>query len=204
MGIKNDTNTEQLILEAAKVVFIKKGMEGARMQEIADEAGINKALLHYYFRSKDKLFTAVFKESFFKLFPNLVELLKSDVPLFDKIRLFVENYIDIINANPLLPSFVIHELSRNPDTVVEMIKSSGVNPIYFVNQVQEEIKNGTIEPVQPLHLIVNMLSMCIFPFITRPILQEVIFDQDQQQFDMFIQERKKEVSDFIINSIKKK
>jgi len=204
MGIKNDTNTEQLILEAAKVVFIKKGMEGARMQEIADEAGINKALLHYYFRSKDKLFTAVFKESFFKLFPNLVDLLKSDITLFDKIRLFVENYIDIINANPLLPSFVIHELSRNPDTVVEMIKSSGVNPIYFVNQVQEEIEKGTIEPIQPLHLIVNMLAMCIFPFVAKPIIQEVIFDRDQQQFDIFIQERKKEVSDFIINSIKKK
>lgn len=204
MGIKNDTNTEQLILEAAKVVFIKKGMEGARMHEIADEAGINKALLHYYFRSKDKLFTAVFKESFFKLFPNIVDLLKSDITLFDKIRLFVENYIDIINANPLLPSFVIHELSRNPDTVVQMIKSSGVNPIYFVNQVQEEIEKGSIEVVQPLHLIVNMLAMCIFPFITKPILQEVIFDQDQQQFDIFIQERKKEVSDFIINSIKKK
>ena len=204
MGIKNDTNTEQLILEAAKVVFIKKGMEGARMQEIADEAGINKALLHYYFRSKDRLFTAVFKEAFSKLFPNLVDLLKSDITLFDKIKLFVENYIDIINANPLLPSFVIHELNRNPETVVEMIKSSGVNPINFMNQVQEEVDKGTIEPVQPLHLIVNMLAMCIFPFVAKPILKEVILNQDQQKFDIFIQERKKEVSDFIINSIKKK
>ena len=204
MGIKNDTNTEQSILEAAKVVFIKKGMEGARMQEIADEAGINKALLHYYFRSKDKLFNAVFEESFLKLLPNLVDLLKSDISLFDKIRLFVENYINIINANPLLPSFVIHELGRNPDTVAEMIKSSGINPFYFVNQVQEEIEKGTIEPVQPLHLIVNMLAMCIFPFVAKPILQDVIFHQDQQQFDIFIHERKKEVSDFIINSIKKK
>lgn len=204
MGIKNDINTEQAILEAAKVVFIKKGMEGARMQEIADEAGINKALLHYYFRSKDKLFNAVFKESFFKLFPNLVDLLKSDITLFDKIRLFVETYIDIINANPLLPSFIIHELGRNPKAVAEMIKSSGIKPAYFVNQVREEIEKGTIEPVQPIHLIVNMLAMCIFPFVAKPILQEVIFHQDQQKFDIFIQERKKEVSDFIINSIKKK
>ena len=85
-----------------------------------------------------------------------------------------------------------------------MLRTSGVNPLYFVNQVQEEIKKGTIEPIQPLHLIVNMLAMCVFPFIAKPILQEVIFNQDQQQFDIFIQERKKEVSDFIINSIKKK
>ena len=204
MSDKNDINTEQSILEAAKVVFIQKGMEGARMQEIADEAGINKALLHYYFRSKDKLFKAVFQESFFKLLPNLADLLKSDITLFEKIRLFVERYIDIINANPLLPSFILHELSRNPEAVAEMIKSSGINPVYFVNQVQEEIENGTIEPVQPLHLIVNMLALCIFPFVAKPILQEVIFDQDQQQFDIFIQERKKEVADFIINSIKKK
>lgn len=204
MGIKADTNTEQLILEAAKVVFIKKGMEGARMQEIANEAGINKALLHYYFRSKDKLFTAVFKESFLKLLPNLVELLKSDINLFDKIRFIVSNYIDIINANPLLPSFVITELSRNPETVVTMIKSSGMNPAYFINQVQEEVENGTIEPVQPLHLIVNMLALCIFPFVAKPIITNVIFHQDQQQFELFIQERKKEVSDLIINSIKKK
>ncbi len=199
-----NTNTEQSILEAAKIVFVKKGMEGARMQEIADEAGINKALLHYYYRSKDKLFNAVFKETFFKLLPNLVDLLKSDISLFEKIRLFVQNYIDIINANPLLPSFIIHELSRNPEFVITLIKSSGVNPVYFVNQVQEEIEKGTIEPIKPLHLIVNMLSMCIFPFVARPILQDVIFNKDKQQYEIFIQERKKEVSDFIINSIKKK
>lgn len=199
-----NTNTEQSILEAAKIVFVKKGMEGARMQEIADEAGINKALLHYYYRSKDKLFNAVFKETFFKLLPNLVDLLKSDISLFEKIRLFVQNYIDIIYANPLLPSFIIHELSRNPEFVITLIKSSGVNPVYFVNQVQEEIEKGTIEPIKPLHLIVNMLSMCIFPFVARPILQDVIFNKDKQQYEIFIQERKKEVSDFIINSIKKK
>lgn len=204
MSSNKDTNTEQTILEAAKTVFVKKGMEGARMQEIADEAGINKALLHYYYRSKDKLFESVFKETFFKLLPNLVDLMKRDISLFEKIRLFVQNYIDIINENPLLPPFIIHELNRNPETVVAHIKSSGVNPKYFVNQVQEEIEKGTIEPINPLHLIVNMLSMCIFPFVAKPILQDVIFNKDQHQYDIFIQERKKEVSDFIINSIKKK
>lgn len=204
MRSNKDTNTEQTILEAAKTVFVKKGMEGARMQEIADEAGINKALLHYYYRSKDKLFESVFKETFFKLLPNLVDLMKRDISLFEKIRLFVQNYIDIINENPLLPSFIIHELNRNPEIVVAHIKSSVINPAYFVNQVQEEIENGTIEPVNPLHLIVNMLSMCIFPFVAKPILQDVIFNKDQHQYDIFIQERKKEVSDFIINSIKKK
>lgn len=204
MTTNKDTNTEQSILEAAKNVFVKKGMEGARMQEIADEAGINKAMLHYYYRSKDKLFEAVFKETFLKLVPNLIEIVKTDISLFDKIRIFVGNYIDIINENPLIPAFIIHELNRNPDRVVELIKSSGINPIFFINQVEKEIKEGIIEPVKPLHLIVNMLAMCIFPFVARPILQGVIFNEDRQQYEKFIQERKKEVSEFIINSIKKK
>jgi len=204
MTTNKDTNTEQSILEAAKIVFVKKGMEGARMQEIADEAGINKAMLHYYYRSKDKLFEAVFKETFLKLVPNLIEIVKTDISLFEKIRIFVGNYIDIISENPLIPAFIIHELNRNPDRVVELIKSSGINPVFFINQVDKEIKEGIIEPVNPLHLIVNMLALCIFPFVARPILQGVIFNEDRQQYEIFIQDRKKEVYDFIINSIKKK
>jgi len=204
MSTSKDTNTEQSILEAAKIVFVKKGMEGARMQEIADEAGINKAMLHYYYRSKDKLFEAVFTETFLKLVPNLIEIVKTDISLFDKIRIFVGNYIDIINENPLIPAFIIHELNRNPDRVVELMQSSGINPIFFTNQVENEIKEGIIEPVNPVHLIVNMLAMCIFPFVARPILQGIIFNEDRQQYEKFIQERKKEVSEFIINSIKKK
>lgn len=201
---QKDLNTEQKILEAAKDVFVRKGLEGARMQEIADEAHINKALLHYYFRSKDKLFEAVFRETFFKLLPNVIDLIQSDNSLFEKIRLFVENYINIINENPLLPSFVLHELSRNPQRVVDMIKSSGINPLIFVQQIQDEIEKGTIVPVNPLHFLVNMLAMCIFPFVAKPILQGVIFQDDKQHYDAFIQERKTEVADFIINSIKKR
>ncbi len=199
-----DLNTEQTILKAAKNVFVIKGMEGARMQEIADEAGINKALLHYYFRSKDKLFEAVFKEALFKLMPNLMDLMKKDLALFEKIKLFVENYINTINENPHIPAFIIHELNRNPERVAELIKSTGINPSFFVNQVYEEIEKGTIEPVNPFHLIVNMLAMCIFPFVARPILQNIIFNEDPKVYAAFIEQRKKEVSEFVINAIKKK
>ena len=198
------SDKKERLISAAKTLIHTQGFGATSLADIAEASDVPLGNVYYYFRSKDKLFNAVFKESFFKLLPNLVDLLKSDITLFEKIRLFVESYIDIINANPLLPSFIIHELGRNPEAVAEMIKSSGINPEYFVNQVQEEIKNGSIEPVKPLHLIVNMLAMCIFPFVAKPILQDVIFHQDQQQFDIFIQERKKEVSDFIINSIKKK
>ena len=200
---KADLKTEQKILEAAKRVFIRKGLEGSRMQEIADEAGINKALLHYYYRSKDKLFEAVFIETFYKLFPAIVELMKSDISLFEKIELFTRNYIDIFIENPFVPGFVLHELSRNPQRIVSLISGIGIEPSVFITQVEEEIREGNIKPVDPYHLVVNMLSMCIFPFAARPILLNVLFQNDPKAYDGFIAQRKKEVPEFIIRSIKK-
>jgi AcrR family transcriptional regulator len=200
---ERDLNTEQKILLAAKKVFVEKGLEGARMQEIADEAGINKALLHYYFRSKDKLFEGVFREAFFRLLPTVLSLLKQELPLFEKIRLFTEQYLDIFKDNHYIPGFVLHELSRNPQRVVALISTLGVQPEIFIQQVKEEVKKGAIRPIDPRDLIVNMLAMCIFPFVASPIIKNIIFSGDTSAFNDFIEERKRSVPEFIINSIKK-
>ena len=100
---KIDQSTEQIILEAAKKVFVRKGMAGARMQDIADEAGINKALLHYYFRNKEKLFEMIFMEAAEKFFPRINAIFDSDQPLFEKIESFCEEYISVVMENPYLP-----------------------------------------------------------------------------------------------------
>lgn len=197
-----EINTEQKILLAAKKVFTLKGMAGARMQEIANEAEINKALLHYYYRSKDKLFEAVFMDAFLTMVPDVMDLLKVEMPLFEKIELFAEKYIDIFLENPFIPGFVLNELSQNPQRIVDLISKTGIEPQFFIDQINDEIAKGKIKPIQPQHLIVNLLSMCIFPFIARPILKTIIFAQDDQKFIEFIEQRKKEVPEFIINSIK--
>ncbi|MBM3434974.1 MAG: TetR/AcrR family transcriptional regulator [Bacteroidetes bacterium] len=197
-------STEQAILKAAKKVFIRKGMEGARMQEIADEAGMNKALLHYYFRTKDNLFEGIFIEAFQKLVPNILELFDSDLPLFEKIEMFAGKYIETFIENPMVPGFIMHELSRDPDKIVNVIRNIGIKPQVFVKQIEKEIEKGAIIPVDPYHLIVNMLAMCIFPFVAKPILMNVLFDQNPEKFSQFIQQRKKEVPEFIINAIRKK
>jgi AcrR family transcriptional regulator len=199
----NNLNTEQKILEAARAVFIEKGYEGARMQEIADEAGINKALLHYYYRSKDKLFEGVFRDAFFQLVPHIVQLIKSDLPLFEKIENFARQYITVFQENPYIPGFILHELSRNPGRIVTMISDLGIDPNIFIGQVEQEIEKGTIHPVNPYHLIVNMLALCIFPFVAAPIINNIIFNKKPDYFDQFIEERKNEVPLFIINAIKK-
>jgi len=200
---KEDLNTEQKILLAAKKIFVEKGLEGARMQEIADEAGINKALLHYYFRSKDKLFDGVFKEAFASLLPSILSLLKQDIPLFEKIRLFTSQYIEIFKENHYIPGFVLHELNRNPKRIIDLISTVGIKPEIFMKQVEEEVEKGTIQPIDPRDLIVNMLAMCIFPFVAAPILKNIIFNKDEEAFALFIDERKKTVPQFIINSLKK-
>lgn len=195
-------NTEQKILEAARKVFTQKGMGGARMQEIADEAGINKALLHYYYRSKDKLFEAVFMEAFSKMVPSIVNLLTQEMPLFEKIELFADKYIDLFLENPFIPGFVIQELGQNPQRVVNLISDTGIQPLAFINKINEEIENGTIKPISPQHLIVNLLALCVFPFVAAPIIKGLIFTKDNDQFTEFIKQRKKEIPEFIINSIK--
>jgi TetR/AcrR family transcriptional regulator len=199
-----ELNTELAILEAAKKIFISKGMDGARMQEIADEAGINKALLHYYFRSKDKLFEAIFMEAFQKLIPNIIELMNSELPLFTKIKMFTGKYIETFIENPFVPGFIIHELSRDPDKIVNVIKNVGIDTGIFIRQVESEIERGNIIRIDPFHLIVNMLSMCIFPFVATPILMNVLFKKNADVYNQFIAQRKKEVPEFIINAITKK
>jgi len=201
MNVKH-TDTEVLILDAARKVFLENGFDGTTMQKIADEAGINKALLHYYFRSKDRLFEAVFIEAFSKMIPNLMNVFTSEASLFEKIHGFADTYISALLQFPQIPLFILHELKRNPDRLVELIKSSGINPEIFLNMIHQEIKKGSIRPIDPHQLLVNMLGLCIFPFAARPMIQGFIFKNDSVAYEKFLEDRKKEVAGFIINAIK--
>lgn len=200
----NDSTTESNIMEAAKRIFVLKGFEGARMQEIADEAGINKALLHYYFRSKDKLFEAVFIDAFVKFVPTILITLNSNSPLFRKIEVFVDHYIDVLSKNPFIPGFILHELGHNTERLSKIIRTVGLNPDLFVEQVNAEIEAGSINPIDPRDLLVNMLAMCVFPFVGKPILKVVLFKNNEEEYHEFLNRRKIAAAQFIINSIKKR
>jgi len=196
------TDTEALILEASRKVFLEYGFDGATMQQIADEAGINKALLHYYFRSKDRLFEAVFFEAFSRMMPNILKIFISDVDFFEKIRGLVNTYISTLQNYPQIPQFILHELHRNPSRILELMKATGIDPEVVLNIILGEMKKGTIKEMDPRQFIVNMLAMCIFPFAARPLLQGFVFKNDAKAFDEFLEIRKTAVADFIINAIK--
>ncbi len=201
---EQELSTEKTILEAAKKVFLDKGFDGARMQEIADEAGINKALLHYYFRSKDKLFDAIFEEAFKQFLPNISEIMVSDRSIEEKVRAFVGHYIDMLQNNPYLPVFVIRELQRKPDTILEILKKSKINPIQVAVILKQQTEGGQIIDISLPHLIVNMIGLCVFPFIGRPIIEGFLFNNNTEAYNAFLLERKTLVADFILNAIKLK
>lgn len=195
-------NTEKSILESAKRVFLRRGFDGARMQEIADEAGINKALLHYYFRSKDKLFDAIFLAAFEQLLPKVAELMVSEKPFMEKIWGFVEHYIEMLLENPQLPIFILSELSRDPDRIVRILGSVNIKPDCFLAEIQKQIDEGAIKPIDPRQLIVNMVSLCVFPFAGKPLMKAILFNGEDDRYKEFLQQRKTEVTLFIINAIK--
>jgi AcrR family transcriptional regulator len=195
-------NTEEKILEAAKEVFLEKGNDGTRMQEIANKAGINKSLLHYYYRSKEKLFAAVFKFAFSQFAPNIISLIKNDDDIFTLIRKFTNAYIDLILKNPFIPMFILNEVSKKSTEFGHMIKAAGINPKAFRDRIQKEIDSGNIRSIDPNQLIINIIGLCIFPIIGRPIVQVILFENNKEEYNKFLESRKKEVSDFIINSIK--
>jgi TetR/AcrR family transcriptional regulator len=200
---KNNDTAKEKILAAAKKIFITKGMSGARMQDIADEAGINKALLHYYYRNKEKLFETIFKEASNQFFPKISHIIESDIPLFEKIENFCGEYIDLMLENGYLPLFVLNEVNKEPQRFKEKFwKNRELIFATFVAQIEIAVKKRKIKSVSPPHLFINMISMCIFPFIAKPLWM-ISSGMDELQFRDFMQQRKKEIPKFIIEAIKK-
>ncbi len=195
--------TEGKIFNAARTVFQKKGFSGARMQEIADEAGINKAMLHYCFKSKELLFKAIFMNAFGQLAPQINEIFNSQDTVFNKITKFTHSYISFVILNPYLPQFVIQEMNNNPDFVMTFLNHGNrPNPAILIAQIEKEIADGIIKPINPKQLLLDIFSMTVFPFAAKMMVKGIIQISDSE-FNQMMEERKTGIAEQIINSIKK-
>lgn len=202
--VENKESIEKEIIKAARKVFISKGYEGARIREIATEAGVNFSLVNYHYQSKDNLFAIVFDDIFDKILNKLSSILGDDTPIFDKIRQVVSLYIDTLLEDKDIPVFIISELARNPERLKKQILSKHLSQDVFTtlsNQIKSETEAGVIKDVNPVNLFLNIASLCIFPILARPVA-ESIFSLNDEQYEFFLKSRKKEVADFIISSIK--
>lgn len=203
----NKKSTEEKILASAKKVFYQKGLKGARMQEIADDAGVNKAMLHYYFRSKQKLFDQVFSQSVRSITPHLMDAFLGESNLQTKIAHLVELTIDLFLEEPFLSNFIVNQLSNNPEKLFKSILQyddglvGKILPL-FNQQIQEEIEQGSIaSDLKPAELIINILSLCLLPIMAQTVFQRMM-GIDDERMKRFMAKRRQTVAQFVLNAIK--
>ncbi|MFN4007402.1 MAG: TetR/AcrR family transcriptional regulator [Chitinophagaceae bacterium] len=199
---KRDTGTETLILQKAREVFLTKGMDGARMQDIADAAGINKALLHYYFKSKEALFERIFNETAGRFISSIKEILASDLHFATKIERICESYISMAIENPYIPLFVVNEMNKRPTQFLEKLYRGGMPEMHkFAAQLDAEVAAGNIRSVSPAQLIISIMSMCVFPFIGKPVFASIM-GLDDLQYHYMMEQRKTFIPQFILQALK--
>ncbi len=203
VNIIMEEDTRQKILNTAKELFIEKGFSATTMRDISSRANINKGLLHYYFQSKQMLFVNVMQMTTFELFPKIDSILNLKVPFDQKLELIVDVYIEFLLSNPRLPAFIINELNSNTDLFVDIIMQAEIYTrilnIASMILKEEDLKKSGMEPFQ---FIVNFLSLMLYPFLMKPLVQKVT-GMDDENFSHNIRLRKKIILDTLFNSIKK-
>lgn len=173
MGLR-DKKTEDRILDAAREVFMKHGLYGARMQDIADTAGINKALLHYYFRNKQKLFDHVFEGALIRYFEQMQVFSDESLPVLERVLQFVDKLIDFLSDYPQMSMFIIKELAVHPEAfsekVVRIKKGKGVS---LISLLQAGMAEGTIRQTDSFLFLVNLHSLCAYPFLAASMFRVI-------------------------------
>ena len=185
------TETEEKIIASAEKLFYQKGKSGTSMQDIADDAGINRTLLNYYFRSKDQLFEAVFRKAMGSFVPSLAAMLNSDIPFEDYVPKMIETVIDAMIENPQIPIFVLQELSSNPERMPQIIREMGIDPEVAIKKATARGKVPGVMGMDPRQVILNLMSLCIFPFAARPVVTDILYNGDDEAYLNAMKERKK-------------
>jgi AcrR family transcriptional regulator len=206
-GAAADDGSEQRILDAADAVFVRRGTDGARMQEIAEEAGVNKALLHYYYRTKDGLAQAVFRRVASAFMPVIIETMASDLSLEAKAEKVVQHYLEVFARRPYLPGYLISEVTHHPDRLPPLFAAIAGTQIKkrvltkLAQQIDERVRAGTLAPIAPEQFLVNIISLCVFPFAARPIIM-VALGLDAKGFERFIAQRREALPPFVARALR--
>lgn len=198
-----DKTTEEKILIAAFEEFRTEGYSGARMRTIADKAKINKGLLHYYFKTKDKLFEKIFSFAVQQIQSSLREIFQLEISVNEKLERIIDVYFETMKRNPELPRFVINEINKNPKNFL----NKNINPLTkaavaeFIESLQQELDRKNIVDIKAEQIMINLFSMVIFPFVGKPIIQ-LMFNFNDKDFDKIINERKIIIKNTILGYLK--
>ena len=199
---KEYSETEIKIKTAAKSLFLRKGYSATTTRDISKESDINLALLNYYFTSKKKLFEIIMLETFYDFISKMVEVYNDEKStLEEKLKLTSSKYIDMIIAEPHLPTFVVNELKNNPSSILKILKGQ-IMESKLVDQYNDGVKKGVYKKIDPIHFVTNILSLIVFPFISSPIIIKMK-KFNRKEFNGMMHERKKLIPQWILQMIKK-
>ena len=187
----NDPTTEEKIKHAAREVFHQKGYAATRTRDIAQAAGINLALLNYYYRSKEKLFDIIMMETMQAFMQTIIVTINDPKStLQPKMELMAERYIDLFKVEPEIPLFIMIELRSNAKNLLDHIRPKEVlMQSVFAKQFQQAVKEGKIPPQPFLHFMMNLMGMIIFPFVAAPMFKN-IGELNDKQYIAVLEERK--------------
>ncbi|MCL2651791.1 MAG: TetR/AcrR family transcriptional regulator [Candidatus Azobacteroides sp.] len=199
-------NKEQIILEVAEKHFIEKGFAGTKTTEIANDAGVNHALLHYYYRTKENLFSKIFEQKASQLLSCVLITVDKNSDFFEKLKEGIENHFEMLRQNPKLPLFILREVvtDKNRRNFIEKNLFPIGKELFqnFNAIVRKEIKKGTIRPVRAVDLLLNIASLNVFAFVVAQILFDSDKEDDREKMQIYLEERKRNNVELIINSLK--
>lgn len=201
---KKDITTEQTILEAAEQEFLEKGFAGAKTTAIAKRAGVNHAMIHYYFRTKENLFTMVFQQKIRILAESFSQSFNQDLSFFDQLKLAIGTHFDFIAANPRLLFFVYGEIITNDRRKKMLVQSVFPKLKGIVKRLKDgidvEVENGTIRFIRPTELLMNIIALNAITFLAMPLLQ--IIKRNNKEVEKLLKQRRENNIQFIINGLK--
>lgn len=201
MSTEEVITMENRILEAAKQVFVRKGYEATKMGDVAAEAGIGRTALHYYYRTKEMLFDAIFDQLIDALLPNLGAIMEENTSFLEKLPKIIDQYVRTLQRNPLFPVFVINELQRDPKHIYHSIlkNPARVEPIIRMRkQMEDEMERGVLKKLPVYYVATTLISLLVFPMLVRNPFTAVFMGGDAEKYEEFLRERIPFVIDIMI------
>lgn len=199
----NHSIVKERILLVARDLFISNGYNNTSIRDIAATSETNVAMVNYYFHSKYNLFELIFDEAMNVLMKRVFYIVSSDKPFFELVELWIDSYYETLIEYPQIPIFILNEVNQNPDRLTERVRKHNPNEIFSVlsNRIKKEVQNGVIRPTPALDLMLNVLSLCIFPFAFGQTATKVA-GKTKEEYDEVLRDHKIYVKDFVIRALR--
>lgn len=200
---KTNNDVKDRILDVARKLFIEKGYKGTSIRDIAATSETNVAMVNYYYHSKYNLFEYIFEESLNELVKRVFPILESDLPIFELIEKWVDSYYETLMEYPQIPLFILNEISQHPERLTERFSRVEPHDIFakISLRLENEIAQGNIKETSPLDFMLNLLSLCVFPFIFGSLAIRVA-EKSTEEYHQVLVKHKEHVKRFVINAIR--